>query len=219
MPNKKQRIAVFGGTFNPPHNGHLQLVQKIIHDQIADHVLFIPAFRPPHKPGIPSVSFKDRMAMVQLMASSLNKKAGADLFSVSNIEEKRTDSLSYTYDTMIELDKQYPDCTLVLLIGGDSLLHLHTWYMPEKLIENWKILTYPRGNIFTSPETLLKKLKKNWSEKIASLLFQSILTVDVCNISSTEIRNVLQNKGNLSNSLEPCVHKYIKEKGLYQNDK
>ncbi len=220
MPNKKQRIAVFGGTFNPPHNGHLQLVQKIIHDNIADKILFIPALHPPHKPGIPSVSFQDRLAMVQIVVDCLNKKEGAELFFLSNIEGERTETPSYTYDTMIELEKQYPDSTLSLLVGGDSLLHLHTWYMAEKLIENWGILTYPRGDIFASPEAIKKKLKKNWNEKIASLLFQSILLVDICNISSTEIRDDLKNQGDmLFRFLDSGVYKYIKEKGLYKNDK
>ena len=219
MPNKKQRIAVFGGTFNPPHNGHLQLVKQIIHNRTADRILFMPALRPPHKLDTPSVSFKDRLAMVQIMADKLNKEQGKDLFAVSNIESKRTETPSYTYETMIELKKHDLNSTFSLLIGGDTLLQFHTWYMAEKLIKNWNILTYPRGDIFSSPEKVLKKLKKNWDEKIASLLFQSILPVDVCNISSTEIRCILENQGNLSNFLDPDVYKYIKEKGLYKNDR
>ena len=218
MHNQQQSIAVFGGTFNPPHNGHSQLVQNIIRKRIANHILFVPALHPPHKQGLPSVSFKKRTAMLQIMIENLNKNSTPTRYSISTIEGERTNSLSYTYNTMRELERQYPENPLFLLIGGDSLLQLHTWYMADKLVDKWKILTYPRDEIFASPDNVLKKLKENWTEKIASLLFESILPVNVCNISSTQIRDMLQNQEDISNALDPDVYNYIKEKGLYKND-
>jgi nicotinate-nucleotide adenylyltransferase len=218
MSNKKHRIAVFGGTFNPPHQGHSLLAQQIIKHNFADQILFIPALRPPHKPGTPSVAFDDRFAMTSLVVDSLNQDAGKEVYVVSDIEGKGGDKPSYTYNTMVELSHLYPDDELFLLIGGDSLLNLHTWYNAEKLVENWKILTYPRNQVFDSPEEILKELRKKWSEKIASSLFQSILTFKMCDISSTKIREELNSNGDTVYSLNPSVYKYIQEQGLYKNE-
>ena len=218
MHNKPKRIAIFGGTFNPPHIGHSQLAESIVQQKIADHIIFIPALHPPHKQGIPSLSFEERTAMLQIMIHNLNKNSDSATYSISTIEGEWKESLSYTYNTMMELEKQFKEETLFLLIGGDSLLQLHTWYMADKLIERWKILTYPRGEIFKKPDDVLKKLKENWTEKIASLLFESILTFDICDISSTKIRNILQNREEISDTLDPDVYNYIQEKGLYKND-
>ena len=220
MQNKKQRIAVFGGTFNPPHNGHSLLAEKIIEQQIADKILFVPALRPPHKPGIPSVSFSNRSLMVEMMVKNMNRRInGEPPYSVSRIEGEWSDTPSYTYNTMNELERRHPDNEFLLLVGGDSLLNLHTWYKSEGLVSRWKILTYPRGKTFSSPEKVYEELKRNWPENITSLLFQSILPFDVCNISSTKIRKELRNKINIVYSIDSAVYKFIKEKGFYHDDK
>jgi len=218
MVNKKHRIAVFGGTFDPPHKGHAFLVQQIIQRKIVDEILFIPALQPPHKTGGTSASFYDRLAMITLVSDSLNRESGQELYSVSNIEGERGDGPSYTYNTMVLLRELYPDAELYLLIGGDSLLNLHTWYMSDKLIENWSILTYPRSQDFSKPEEILKELREKWSEKIASLLFQSILTLKMCDISSTKVREALNSNEDIVYSLNPSVYKYIEEQGLYKNE-
>ena len=219
MHSPPKRIAIFGGTFNPPHIGHSQLAQTIIKEKIADHILFIPALHPPHKQEISSLPFQERTAMLQIMVNNLNKQTNAaKYYSVSTIEGEWKESLSYTYNTMLELAKQLPEDELYLLIGGDSLLQLHTWYMADQLINKWTILTYPRGEIFKNPDHVLEKLKENWTEKIASLLFESILTFDICDISSTAIRHMLQNQEEISDTLDPDVYDYIQEKGLYKND-
>ena len=117
---------------------------------------------------------------------------------------------------MLELSQLYSKSKLSLLVGGDSLLYLYTWYKVDKLIENWEIITYPRGNIFLSMNEVLKELSKKWSEKIASLLFQSILPFEICNISSTRIREELRSREGIVSSIDHSVYQYIKEKGLYR---
>jgi nicotinate-nucleotide adenylyltransferase len=218
MSKSKHRIAVFGGTFDPPHRGHAFLVQEIIRRDLADEILFVPAFKPPHKPGQTSASFKDRLVMISLVADILNRKAGKKFYSVSALEGDGDGSPSYTYNTMLLLRDLYPEAELSLLIGGDSLRNFHTWYMAGELISNWKILTYPRSAFFLIPEEIHQELRENWSEEIASLLFKSILPLDMCDISSTKIREELNSNKGIVYSLDPVVYKYIEEEGLYKNE-
>lgn len=218
LQTSKKKIAVFGGTFDPPHMGHSLLAEKIITYKYADEVMFIPALSPPHKPSSPTVVFQDRIKMVKLAADLMNKKKG-NFFKVSDIEGERTKIPSYTFDTMVELDKRYPGTNFIILIGEDSLLHLHTWYKADKLINNWKIITYPRNCTEEHQTGILEELRKKWPDNIAYLLFESILPYELCDISSTEVREKLSNQLDVSNLIYPEVHKYIKEKGLYKSGK
>ncbi len=133
-------------------------------------------------------------------------------------EGKITGKASYTYDTMVELSRIYKNKKLILLIGADSLLHLHTWYKAADIINNWTLLTYPRDHVSKGNKEVLEKLRKKWPENIASLLFESILPFGEFNISSTEIRKRLTDQKIITDFIDPLVKKYIKEKGLYQRD-
>lgn len=212
---KKQNIVVFGGTFDPPHNGHSFLAEKIITDQHADKILFIPALHPPHKDGCASASYMDRLEMVNLVVDNMNKNIG-DFFGVSSIEGERKSRLSYTFDTMVELENRYPENNYILLIGEDSLLHIDTWYKADEIISKWKILTYPRNCIPGGKSGILNELKKKWPENIAYLLFESILHYELYDISSTEIRSRIADHKDVSNMISKEVYQYINEKGLYK---
>jgi len=198
-----KRVGIFGGTFDPPHYGHFQLARKIVEDNIVDSILFIPAYSPPHKIGSLYSDYSIRKKMLDIFISLENKKVAKECFFISDIEAERDDQLSYTYETMNILEDIYPDVKFSIIIGGDSLLNLHTWYRGEDIIKRWNIITYPRDEIVFSKNDILKELKKNWGDDVASHLLESILNYDLFDISSTEIRDE--------------VNKIIKEKGLYKS--
>lgn len=110
-----RRLGVFGGTFNPIHNGHLRLLQGAREALELDRVLVIPTKQPPHKRPQQLASDEDRLAMCRLAVEGLSGVEVSDL-------EIRRGGLSYTADTLAELRRRYPDSTLYLLVGGDMFL-------------------------------------------------------------------------------------------------
>jgi len=205
---KKHRIAVFGGTFNPPHVGHFHLAAQVLKHNYADKVMFVPALLPPHKQTMSNCSsFEDRIRMLQAGIDRIGEKR----FFVNDLEGKRKDRPSYTYDTMQELSDVYPDTELILLMGSDSLLTLHTWYKAEELVSRWSIKTYPRHGFNSTTE-----LELFWPHEIALNLAGSILPLEIYDISSTEIRNMIQNGIDISDFVFPEIYEYIKKKGLFK---
>lgn len=201
------RIAVFGGTFDPPHNGHIAIAESILSGSYAEKILFVPAYIPPHKQDNEKSSFETRLAMLKLACAD---KSG---FQISALEAERQGP-SYTIDTMRELSLKNPNDKFILLIGADSLLNLHTWYQAEELLREFEILAYPR-NGSDCDFTVLKNL---WPPDIAEKLKQSIVKTAVFNISSTEVREAVSSGRTLSKLVCPSVEKYIKENNLYKNN-
>ena len=122
-----RRIGVFGGTFDPPHVGHLALAEWAREALSLDRVIFVPAARPPHKRGKRMSAAEDRVAMTRLAVR------GNRAFAVSTIEVRRTGP-SYTVDTLRALARAHPRAQLWLLMGEDSLREFHTWHAPERIL-------------------------------------------------------------------------------------
>lgn len=130
-------IAVFGGTFDPVHNGHLNLARFILKSGRADRILFLPAFLPPHKDRRPITDYSVRRAMLA------DAVAGQPGFEISDLEAERAGK-SYTIDTLDILSKRLPDDSLYWIIGSDSLNQLHLWRDARRLVEQYRFLSYPR---------------------------------------------------------------------------
>lgn len=200
------RTAVFGGSFNPPHEAHLQLVDAIWGNGYADSVLLIPAFRPPHKPESPLADYRHRLAMTRLAV------ADRSWAEVSDIESRRPELPSYTFDTMVSLEQLYPDTELCLLIGSDSLLQLHTWYRADDLVRRWQVLSYPRpGNIPDANE-----LRRHWPEEVAKMLAATLLPLPKHDLSSTELRRILAQGQGIAGMTPLPVAEYITKNQLYR---
>jgi nicotinate-nucleotide adenylyltransferase len=197
-------IAIFGGTFDPPHNGHVSLAGKVISSGAAGKVVFVPAFRPPHKPGAPVSEFKVRLDMLKLAT------AGEDRFDVSDIEGGRTGP-SFTFDTLDEFSKLQPDSEIRLLIGSDSLKLLHTWHRADELVRRWPLLVYPRKGFPASREELCL----NWGMEVAERLLGYILPMPFYDISSTYIRDKILKGEDVGGLLDPDVYGYIMRNGIY----
>lgn len=200
------KIGLFGGTFDPIHNGHLGLAENIIEQSLLDRIIFIPAALPPHKPEMPVTPFFHRANMVKV---AIEEKS---YFEMSEIEEKRLPLPSYTYDTAKWFYSSYPDDSFYLIIGEDSLAQLHTWYRAKEIIEVFEIITYPRPK----ENITLEKLERYWTSEIAKRLFKTILPLPVYDISATEIRKSVKRKEELELFMPPIVYDYIEKHGLYR---
>ena len=123
-----ERLAILGGTFDPIHAGHLRMAHAIQKQLEFDRIVFLPAFKPPHKQVRHDFApFEDRLAMVSLAIQPY------EAFTVSSLEAERG-GLSYTFDTVCCLQELWPDADIYMIIGEDSLDQLYTWHRILELL-------------------------------------------------------------------------------------
>ncbi|MCI5164101.1 MAG: nicotinate (nicotinamide) nucleotide adenylyltransferase, partial [Candidatus Electrothrix sp. AX5] len=143
--SEKKRVGLFGGTFDPVHNGHLAIACQAAEEARLDQVLFIPAADPPHK-KTPGASYWHRVAMLEIMLETAlsGPSIEQDCFAISLLEAELPFP-SYTVDTLAELKKRLHGPIFYFIIGADSLLDLHRWYQYQKLLSqtNFIILSRP----------------------------------------------------------------------------
>ena len=135
------KIGIYGGTFNPPHLGHLAAAKTAIEVLGLDRLLLIPAAIPPHKvlpEGTPPP--EHRLSMAEKMADALLRPK---VVQVSTLELER-EGKSYTSDTLEELHRQYPEAELWLLMGTDMFLTLHLWHDPETILKLTGVCSFGR---------------------------------------------------------------------------
>lgn len=121
-------LLIFGGTFDPPHKGHLHLLQTAVEQVQCDRVLLIPAYQPPHKDHHPALSFENRVEALKAWFGEIPN------LEISDVEQKRGGK-SFTYETVDTLRALYPEDTLHLLIGTDMFLSFESWKCFEQLLE------------------------------------------------------------------------------------
>src|SRR5437588_11938966 len=146
------RVGVFGGTFDPIHQGHLILAEQCREQGRLDEVWFVPAPRPPHKEGQTVTRFDQRVEMLALAL------AGNPAFRVQDLEKER-EGPSYTVLTLAELQRRHPGDELFLLIGSDTLADLPTWREPQRLVRQAGLLVTARpGHPVLSAVDLARRL-------------------------------------------------------------
>ena len=199
------RIGIFGGTFNPPHNGHVTLARAAAEQLALDRLLIMPACVPPHKPLPDRVTPQQRYAMAELMAAPVGRCAQA-----SDIELHRTGK-SYTSDTLQTLHEQYPDAELWLLMGSDMFLSLHTWHEPEVICVLAHIAAFSRveEDIRAAMERQKQTLKQQYRAEVALLNNPQLIE-----LSSTDVRAALA-AGRGSELVPEAVWGYIRREHLY----
>ena len=199
------KLGIFGGTFDPPHIGHINAFKSFIQQFNFDEAHIIPVNMPPHKNLHSSTSANDRMEMARLAFEDLSSKV-----VVSNIEILR-EGKSYTADTIrYYIENGFDD--IYFLCGTDMFLTLDMWYKPEYIFEHATIVFARREADLSITEEIEKKSKeyvKKYNAKIVPL------NAKLVEISSTEIRRSIKNGD--SSLLTPKVEKYILDKGLYND--
>ena len=193
------RIAIFGGTFNPIHNGHLHIAQQFQKQLRAQRVLFIPTFVPPHKRAPDLAPAEDRLEMCRLACEGTP-------FEVSDLEIRRGGP-SYTAETLLALKREYPDAELFLIVGSDMLATFDEWYRYHDILMMCTLCAASRKHGFV-PE-LEGKFTQEELEKI------KFIEIPVFEVSSTIIRRRISEKESTQGLLADGVRDYIEKKGLY----
>lgn len=192
--NRRKKIGVFGGLFDPPHIGHLIIAQSILEEFNFEKIIFIPAGNPPHKRRYSP--YRIRFHMTKL-ATEGNKK-----FLISNIEEKITGK-TYTVEVIKELKRRI-NSALYLIIGSDQWAEIKTWKNPDELFKHCRVIVAPRAPY---------KIKK--VRRLSNKLL--IAHTPLINISSSDIRKRLKTNRSIQYLVPSKVHQYIKKKKLYQS--
>jgi len=205
--NKKKQVAIFGGSFNPIHNGHLSLCEQVQKQYHFDKILLIPTNIPPHKSSESLASNQDRINMLQIATSSI------DYIEVSDIEYK-LQGKSYTYNTVMALKEIYNDCEFSLIIGSDMLRIFKQWYCYEKLLDEVNLIVGAREQ---NDYQELKDLKKQDFGDIGISEKVKIIKLDVYEMSSTQIRNAVKNDMPIDDCVAKETSDYIKQHKLYKN--
>ena len=183
------KIAIIGGTFDPIHIGHLQVISEVA--KRFEKVIVIPTGNPWLKDHTPIASGEQRVAMAQIAVNSLNLD---EKVQVSAIEVKRPGP-SYAIDTVNELTKIYPDCQFTLVLGSDAASNLNKWHRSEELQKLVDLLVVKRAGVDSSS-------------------FDEI-EIAAPDLSSTQIRDKVANSADISELVIPTVASFIKEHHLY----
>lgn len=187
---RSQRVGILGGTFNPPHIGHLILAQEILDKFNLDKIFFIPTNIPPHK-NTALIDARHRLIMTEMSVQE-NKK-----FSCLDLEIKRG-GISYTIDTIRELKRKFPKNDFYLIIGSDLAKDFHTWKSYREIAGLTRIVVGKRD--------------KFPIRKRGGFFLVDILQVEV---SSSLIREFIKKNFSIKYLVHPDVEKYIKKHKLY----
>ena len=201
-----ERIGIYGGTYSPPHIGHLKAAEFAVEACKLDRLLLIPTGVSPHKEMSSGATSEDRLRMLRLSA------AGIERAEVSDLELKR-EGRSYTVDTLGELKAQYPDSELVLMMGTDMFTSFLTWREPERIMTLATLAVFCRGERGELERIAAQKAALEAMGAKIELVHNPVTA-----ISSTDLRRMLV-FGCADSFLMPGVGDYIRENGLYGTGK
>ena len=198
------KIGIIGGTFNPIHNGHTLLALYCKEKLNLDIVIFIPTYTPPHKSAKDLASEVHRFNMCNLAVQNYVD------FSVSDIEIKRKGK-SYTYETLTSLKENYPNDTLYFITGADMFLTLEKWKNPEIIFDKAVIAAVPRN---LSDSEMLNSHYRTILKPLGAKV--CILDEPVLSVSSTFIRENIDNYDLIKSLIDRNVYEYIVKNNLYR---
>lgn len=199
------RIGIFGGSFDPIHQGHLILAENCRDQAKLDQVLFIPCAANPLKPDSPTSTDRQRCEMIELAI------AGHESFRLSKIEIERK-GLSYTVDTLESLSESHPDAELFLLMGDDSLESFDRWQSPERICE---LATPLVANRPGSGEVDLSVLEKHCSAERYQQACAATVISPMIEISSSNIRDRIASEQSVRYLMSRGVQRYIESQSVY----
>lgn len=196
-------IAIFGGTFDPVHLGHLNLARTAVDELDLTKLYFMPNSISPFKQDEKISSSQDRCNMINL---SIDKDSKLELLEYE-IEKK---GISYTFNTLSELSKKF-DSELYFVLGYDSLIYIDTWYMGKEILKNFPLISGVRPGI---DEKLGNAKINEYNQKYNARI--NILHLHPFDCSSSKIRELASQGKSLNGLIEKNVEIYIKENGLYK---
>lgn len=199
------KIGIFGGSFDPVHNGHIGLAEDAVSMAGLDEVIMIPARIQPFKQDRKTESGEDRFRMLALVAEQ------NDYITVSR-NELDNQGVSYTYLTMRRMQELYPDAKLYFLCGSDSILKIESWMNAEELLSRYAyVVACDRpGYRQEELEQAIERIRGKYNTEIITIHNRPV------DASSTEIRKRIAEGRDISDLVPASVERYIKEHGLYR---
>ena len=196
-----KKIAIYGGSFDPPHKGHKLLAENLASVCGAEKVIIIPTALSPFK-NSSSATAEDRLNMCKLFFKE-------DLFQISDVEIKRGGK-SYTVDTLAQIKEENPEAELFLFMGDDMLLSFDKWYCYQEILRLATIVCACRTENLEELQNMKSFVKNVLKAEDSVIICESV----PFEISSTEIRSSL--KDGVNKGLSEKIYNYIAAKGLYQ---
>ena len=193
--NKPKRIGIFGGSFDPVHNGHLELALLAKKEYSLDRVIFVPAYHPPHKKTRKLTSANHRLKMLKLSLKPY------PFFYISHFELNKKKPV-YTYQTVRYFKDRFKNSEIFFIMGSDSLAEIKTWKKPSLIASSCAIITGKRAGIVLKQAPFKR-----------SILF---LTKKIADISSTQIRENIQHNKPINKFVPVQVEKHIKTNRIYE---
>lgn len=197
-----KNVVIFGGTFNPLHKGHIEIISALSRLDGTDEVLLIPDKIPPHKECEFLASDEHRLNMCKIAAKEFSN------VSVSDIELKRN-TKSYTIDTLKELKSIKPDCNFSLAIGGDMLVSFDKWRDYEDIFSLCQLVCLGRGGV---DDNLFSQKVQHFKCLGANIL---VLENEITEISSTMLRDNMSNLDFISKYIDTEILDYIIKNNVY----
>lgn len=191
-----KKIGLFFGTFNPVHNGHLELAQFFLSNSDISDIYFIVTPLNPFKINSEIVDNKYRLEMVKIATASKKNFYPSDI-------EFNIPPPNYTIKTILKIVRKSPDTKFSILMGEDNLSSFNKWKEYESILENVELYVYPREKKYSAPETL-----KN-NPRIINF------KAPLINFSSTEIRNRVRENKEIRKLVPKKVFDFIREKKIY----
>lgn len=199
------KIGIMGGTFNPIHNGHIEMMQKAMQEMGLDDILLIPTGNPPHKPEEVILPKYDRYELCLLSAVSY------DNILVSSIEIERS-GFTYTIDTLRELERLYGSKNkFYFIIGGDTVFQLESWKEYKEVFKRCEFIAFGRENL--DSQELLNKIEDMRNEYKVRIKY---IDSGISGVSSSEIRERLIKGQSIEGMVPDSVGEYLLRHGLYK---
>lgn len=200
-----KKVAIFGGSFDPVHNGHISLAKDAADEVGLDELIFMPAYIQPFKQGHDTTECNHRFAMLRAVTEEDTR------FAVSNYE-LRTRGISYTYKMLRAVKAAYDvDDRLYFMCGTDSFLNIEIWKEAEELLENYYYIIGVRpGYKEVELDETIKRIHAEHGTSIVKIHNRRI------DVSSTEVRKKLANDENVNGMIPSYIKWYIKANGLYK---
>ena len=197
------KVAIFGGSFNPIHNAHINLAKRFVNEASLDRVYFVPTFVTPLKDNSSVIPAYHRFRMCELATASY------DNFCVSDFEMKK-EGVSYSSDTIAYFKKQFPNSEIFFIMGADMFMTLESWHEFQYIFDNVTILTAPRNE--SDFEDLVKQYEYYQKYSCKAQITQEYIQ----DLSSTKVRDLIKNSEEVSKFIDNRVLEYIELNGLYR---
>ncbi|MBD2438713.1 nicotinate (nicotinamide) nucleotide adenylyltransferase [Nostoc sp. FACHB-110] len=201
-----QQLAIFGGTFDPIHRGHLLIAEKALDQLPLDQIIWVPSLNPPHKQA---AAFEHRVQMLQL-ATKENPA-----FTVSLVESSRSGT-SYAINTLIDLSTIYPNARWYWIVGLDTFQTLPRWYRGHELAQmcDWLIAPRQLGNDQVQSDIICQQVEQQLRQQSLTIHWQ-FLNIPLVGVSSSLIRKLCCESKSIKHLVPESVKFYITTHKLY----